>query len=173
MKSIQMNTVVCSFFFSSFSPVCISWNIKLKNQNTKNVVNEKREENEIKYAPWKLDLLALLRFNFSLVFFVHSFSWARLCAVFFIGFSPLFKWDCQLIWFDIYELFFMRFHWDLKLIEYVRLPGVHTPYSLANLYCFQHSNQITVTIYLNLNSTQKCSFINYVLILLKFFNANI
>lgn len=69
--------------------------------------------------------------------------------------------------------FFMRFHWDLKLIEYVRLPGVHTPYSLANLYCFQHSNQIIVTIYLNLHSTQKCSFINYVLILLKFFNANI
>lgn len=107
MKSIQMNTVVCSFF-SSFSPVCISWNIKLKNQNTKNVVTEKREENKIKYAPWKLDLLALLRFNFSLVFFLFIFfSWARLCAVFFIGFSPLFKWDCQLIWFDIYELFFV------------------------------------------------------------------
>lgn len=118
MKSIQMNTVVCSFFFSSFSPVCISWNIKLKNQNTKNVVTEKREENEIKYAPWKLDLLALLRFNFSLVFFLFIFfSWARLCAVFFIGLSPLFKWDCQLIWFDIYELFFYAFplrletHW--------------------------------------------------------------
>lgn len=148
MKSIQMNTVVCSFFFSSFSPVCISWNIKLKNQNTKNVVTEKREENEIKYAPWKLDLLALLRFNFSLVFFLFILFVERVCVR--SSSSVLVHYSSETVSsFDLIFMsyFFMRFHWDLKLIEYVRLPGVHTPYSLANLYCFQHSNQIIVTIY--------------------------